>query len=205
MTKKMLQHFEKRLLDERKRVLKELGSYDEAFGATPQSRRRRSEQLLVPHGRSGHRRDGAREGVPVREPGRPLPLAHRRSAAPAVPLAGDVRQVPQLRRTRSRSSGSTRCRTRATASTASSARKMQRSKSERGRCSGRCSRSSSSRRLRHEGARRQRRSCRSTCRTRCSASGCGSRSCTIPARRSGCTSGRTRGGSSWCSPSSRCS
>ncbi|MGH7663610.1 MAG: TraR/DksA family transcriptional regulator [Gemmatimonadaceae bacterium] len=37
MTKKMLAHFEKRLLEERNRVLKELGSYDETFGATPQS------------------------------------------------------------------------------------------------------------------------------------------------------------------------
>ena len=37
MNKKSLTHFEKRLLDERKRVLKELGRADEAFGATPQS------------------------------------------------------------------------------------------------------------------------------------------------------------------------
>src|SRR5487761_2618275 len=37
MSKKQVQHFEKRLLEERKRVLKELGQYDEAFGATPQS------------------------------------------------------------------------------------------------------------------------------------------------------------------------
>jgi DnaK suppressor protein len=37
MAKKMLAHFEKRLLDERKRVVKELGSYGEAFGATLQS------------------------------------------------------------------------------------------------------------------------------------------------------------------------
>src|SRR5256885_13599369 len=37
MKKKSLQHFEKRLLEERKRVLKELGRADEAFGATPQS------------------------------------------------------------------------------------------------------------------------------------------------------------------------
>ena len=36
MTKKQLQHFEKRLLEERKRVLKELGHYDETFGSTPQ-------------------------------------------------------------------------------------------------------------------------------------------------------------------------
>jgi RNA polymerase-binding protein DksA len=37
MSKKQLQHFEKRLLEERRRVLKELGQYDEAFGATTQS------------------------------------------------------------------------------------------------------------------------------------------------------------------------
>src|SRR5579864_9712186 len=37
MTKKMLAHFEKRLLEERKRVLKELGNYSEAFGATMQN------------------------------------------------------------------------------------------------------------------------------------------------------------------------
>ncbi|HUQ45286.1 MAG TPA: TraR/DksA C4-type zinc finger protein [Gemmatimonadaceae bacterium] len=36
MPKKQLQHFEKRLMDERKRVLKELGHYDEAFGSTSQ-------------------------------------------------------------------------------------------------------------------------------------------------------------------------
>ena len=36
MTKKNLEHFEKRLLEERRRVLKELGHYDEAFGSTPQ-------------------------------------------------------------------------------------------------------------------------------------------------------------------------
>jgi DnaK suppressor protein len=37
MSKKMLAHFEKRLLEERKRVLKELGNYTETFGATPQN------------------------------------------------------------------------------------------------------------------------------------------------------------------------
>src|SRR3954454_17532661 len=37
MNKKSLQHFEKRLQDERKRVLKELGRADEAFGSTMQS------------------------------------------------------------------------------------------------------------------------------------------------------------------------
>jgi len=36
MSKKMLDHFEKRLMDERARVLKELGHYDETFGSTPQ-------------------------------------------------------------------------------------------------------------------------------------------------------------------------
>src|SRR5919109_3558460 len=37
MSKKLLAHFEKRLLEERKRVLKELGNYSETFNATPQS------------------------------------------------------------------------------------------------------------------------------------------------------------------------
>jgi DnaK suppressor protein len=37
MSKKQLGHFEKRLLEERKRVLKELGNYSEAFGATMQN------------------------------------------------------------------------------------------------------------------------------------------------------------------------
>ncbi len=37
MNKKSLTYFEKRLLEERKRVLKELGNYSETFGATPQS------------------------------------------------------------------------------------------------------------------------------------------------------------------------
>lgn len=36
MTKKQIGYFEKRLIEERKRVLKELGHYDETFGATPQ-------------------------------------------------------------------------------------------------------------------------------------------------------------------------
>ena len=36
MPKKQLQHFEKRLMEERRRGLKELGHYDEAFGSTSQ-------------------------------------------------------------------------------------------------------------------------------------------------------------------------
>ena len=36
LTKKQLTHFEKRLQEERKRVLKELGHHDETFGSTPQ-------------------------------------------------------------------------------------------------------------------------------------------------------------------------
>ena len=36
MSKKLLQHFEKRLMEERRRAVKELGSYGEAFGATSQ-------------------------------------------------------------------------------------------------------------------------------------------------------------------------
>ena len=34
--KKQIQYFEKRLMEERRRVLKELGHYDETFGNTPQ-------------------------------------------------------------------------------------------------------------------------------------------------------------------------
>ena len=37
MSKKHLQHFEKRLLEERRRVLKELGHHDDLFGSTPQA------------------------------------------------------------------------------------------------------------------------------------------------------------------------
>lgn len=37
MSKKMIAHFEKRLLEERRRVLKELGNHDESFATTPQS------------------------------------------------------------------------------------------------------------------------------------------------------------------------
>lgn len=36
MSKKNLAHFEKRLLQERARVLKELGHHDETYGSTPQ-------------------------------------------------------------------------------------------------------------------------------------------------------------------------
>ena len=36
MAKKQLQHFEKRLLEERRRVLKELGHHDETFGSSSQ-------------------------------------------------------------------------------------------------------------------------------------------------------------------------
>ncbi len=37
MSKKHLAHFEKRLLEERRRVLKELGHHDETFGVTDQA------------------------------------------------------------------------------------------------------------------------------------------------------------------------
>mgnify|MGYP003693924975 CR=1 FL=1 len=37
MNKKNLTHFEKRLMEERARVMKELGYYDESFNATLQS------------------------------------------------------------------------------------------------------------------------------------------------------------------------
>src|SRR2546427_4248402 len=41
----------------------------------PPGVRRRPVELLVPHGGPGDRRHGAREGVPVRLPGGPLPVA----------------------------------------------------------------------------------------------------------------------------------
>src|SRR5204862_7806898 len=49
-------------------------------------------ELFLSHGRPGHRRHGAREGVPVRVPGRPLSVAREPGAAPLVPDAGEVRQ-----------------------------------------------------------------------------------------------------------------
>src|SRR5437870_11972554 len=46
----------------------------------PASIRRRPLELLLPHGGPGHRRHGAREGVPVRVAGGPLPLAREPGA-----------------------------------------------------------------------------------------------------------------------------
>jgi hypothetical protein len=91
MSKKHLDHFEKRLLEERRRVLKELGHYDEAFGSTPQG----ADGNLSAY--SFHMADqGAREGLSFREPGRPVPLASRRGPSSSLPLAREIRQVPQL-------------------------------------------------------------------------------------------------------------
>src|SRR6266436_2353830 len=55
-------------------------------------------ELLVSYGRSGHRRHGAREGVPVRLSGGALPLAREPGAAAAVSGAGEIRQVRAVRR-----------------------------------------------------------------------------------------------------------
>src|SRR6266850_8398298 len=59
----------------------------------PAGVRRGPLELLVPYGRSGHRRHGAREGVPVRLAGRALPLAREPGAAAAVSVPGEIRQV----------------------------------------------------------------------------------------------------------------
>src|SRR5439155_36403 len=64
----------------------------------PAGVRRRPLELLVPYGGSGHRRHGAREGVPVRLAGRALPLAREPGAAAAVSVAGEIRQVRAVRR-----------------------------------------------------------------------------------------------------------
>src|SRR2546426_1171260 len=64
----------------------------------PAGVRRRPLELLVPHGGSGHRRHGAREGLLVRLAGRALPLAREPGLAAAVPGAGEIRQVRAVRR-----------------------------------------------------------------------------------------------------------
>src|SRR2546425_203856 len=64
----------------------------------PAGVRRRPLELLVPYGGSGHRRHGAREGVPVRLAGRALPLAREPGAAATVSGAGEIRQVRAVRR-----------------------------------------------------------------------------------------------------------
>src|SRR3989441_11091806 len=64
----------------------------------PPGVRRRPLELLLPHGGPGHRRHGAREGVPVRVAGGPLPLAREPGAAAAVPDAGQVRPARAVRR-----------------------------------------------------------------------------------------------------------
>src|SRR2546421_5407447 len=57
----------------------------------------RSLELLLPHGGPGHRRHGAREGVPVRLARGPLPVARQPGPAAPVPDAGEVRQVRAVR------------------------------------------------------------------------------------------------------------
>src|SRR2546422_10591258 len=64
----------------------------------PAGVRRGPLELLVSYGRSGHRRHGAREGVPVRLAGGALPLAREPGAAAAVSGAGEIRQVRAVRR-----------------------------------------------------------------------------------------------------------
>src|SRR5262249_24088801 len=56
---------------------------------------RRPVGLLVPHGRPGDGRDGAREGVPVRQ--RRGPRAVRRGRSPAPPLQRELRRVRVVR------------------------------------------------------------------------------------------------------------
>ena len=99
MTKKNLQHFEKRLLEERKRVLKELGHYDETFGATPQgadgdlSATRSTWRIRAPTRWSARRRSCSRarkagsSGTSTRRCAGSI--AHRSRSASATSAAGD--------------------------------------------------------------------------------------------------------------------
>src|SRR5881296_2515140 len=64
----------------------------------PPGLRRRPLELLVPHGGPGDRRHGAREGVPVRLPGGPLPVARQPGAAAAVPGSREIREMRAVRR-----------------------------------------------------------------------------------------------------------
>src|SRR6266704_5083092 len=78
--------------DERARLLRRVLQLESA------GVRRRPLELLVPHGGSGHRRYGAREGLLVRLAGRALPLAREPGPAAPVPGAGEIRQVRAVRR-----------------------------------------------------------------------------------------------------------
>ena len=196
MNKKQIAHFEKRLLEERKRVLKELGHYDETFGATPQG----ADGDLSSY--SFHMAD---QGTDAMEREKAFLFAsqegrflwHIDEALRRLYRSPETfGQLPPVRRARSASTGSTRCRTRGSASSASSVRKMARSNPSRRRFCGVvvavARRSTRSRRSwRWTGC------CRRTCRAPVLGDvAAAARSSTIPARRSACTSGRGRAGSS---------
>ena len=87
MTKKNLQHFEKRLLDERRRALKELGHYEDVFGATPQSADGDLSSYSFHMADQGTDAMEREKSLPVRQPGRAIPVAHRPGAPPPVQAA----------------------------------------------------------------------------------------------------------------------
>ena len=129
MTKKPLAHFEKRLLEERKRVVKELGNYGEAFGATLQSADGNLSSYSFHMADQGTDAMEREKAFLFASSGGTLPLAHRRGAAPAVPRRRRRSATATAAARRSTSIDSMRCRTRVSASRASSAKKMQRSRS----------------------------------------------------------------------------
>ena len=194
MNKKQLTHLEKRLLEERARVMKELGHYDESFNATPPGLRRRPVVLLVPHGRPGHRCHGTGEAVPVRVAGGAVPLAREPGPAPAVQQPRRLRHVRAAAGRRSTSSGSTRCRTPGSASAARKRKRMP-SAAER-RLFWRHGAARAAARRRHQAA-WPRRTCCAPPAFRWSATGCSCAWCTTRAPRSACTWARTPAGSSW--------
>ena len=130
VTEKDFKEFEQRLLEERAQDPQGDGAPRE-HGAQgePARQRRRPVGLLVPHGRRRHRRDGAREGVPVRLGRGPHAARDQRGAAPDLPRR--VRHLRDRAASRSRARGSRRCRTRGCACRA----RRRRSGPPRGSCS----------------------------------------------------------------------
>jgi hypothetical protein len=92
MNKKQLAHFEKRLLEERARAIKEIGHYDESFTATLQA----ADGDLSSY--SFHMADQGTDAMPLRDAGqvrqvRELRPGHRLRAPRRAPARAAVHQL----------------------------------------------------------------------------------------------------------------